>query len=197
MPIREPEPEGRVPLRSHRVRSTTVLAVVRDGRAAMAGDGQITAGHTVIKGTARKVRRLAGGSVLAGFAGAAADGLQLFDRFETALESHRGNLQKAAIEMAKLWRSDRILRRLEAQLAVVDTRQAFLISGQGDVVGADDGIVAVGSGSAYALAACRALAQHTDMTPRELVSESLRIAAQICIFTNDQIHLEELPPPGA
>lgn len=197
MPIPEPEAEARVSPGARRIRSTTVLGVVRDGRAAMAGDGQITAGQTVLKGTARKVRRLAGGSVLAGFAGAAADGLQLFDRFETALESHRGNLQKAAIEMAKLWRSDRVLRRLEAQLAVVDTGQAFLISGQGDVVGADDGIVAVGSGSAYALAACRALAQHTDMAPRELVSESLRIAAQICIFTNDQIHLEELPPPGA
>jgi ATP-dependent HslUV protease subunit HslV len=175
-----------------RIHSTTVLAVVRDGHAAMAGDGQITAGNTVLKGSARKVRRLSKGLVLAGFAGSAADGLQLFDRFETALESHSGNLQRAAVEMAKLWRSDRILRRLEAQLAVVNTGQAFLISGSGDVVEPDDGIVAVGSGAPYALAACRALTQHTDLPPDRLVVESLRIAAQICIFTNDQIHLEEL-----
>lgn len=175
-----------------RIHSTTVLAVVANGSASMAGDGQITAGHTVLKATARKVRRLSKGNVLAGFAGSAADGLQLFDRFETALESHRGNLQKAAVEMAKLWRSDRVLRRLEAQLAVVDAHQAFLISGSGDVVEPDDGIVAVGSGAPYALAACRALARHTDLSPTKLVVESLRIASQICIFTNDQIHLEEL-----
>jgi len=176
----------------NRIRSTTVVAVVRGGKAAMAGDGQVTVGHTVLKATARKVRRLFKGTVLAGFAGSAADGLTLFDHFETALESHRGHLPKAAVEMAKFWRSDRILRRLEAQLAVVDREHAFLVSGSGDVVEPDDGILAVGSGAPYAVAACRALAAHTDLEPARLVAESLSIAAQICIFTNDRILLEEL-----
>jgi ATP-dependent HslUV protease subunit HslV len=174
------------------VRATTVIGVVRAGRAAMAGDGQVTVGQTILKATARKVRRLYGGKVLGGFAGSAADGLQLFDRFETALESHRGNLQRAAIEMARFWRSDKILRRLDAQLAVLDRERAFLISGAGDVVEPDDGVVAVGSGAPYALAACRALLAHTELPPDRLVVESLRIASQICIFTNDQIHLEVL-----
>ncbi|MBD3236482.1 MAG: ATP-dependent protease subunit HslV [Candidatus Eisenbacteria bacterium] len=173
-------------------RSTTVLAVVRDGRAAMAGDGQVTAGQTILKASARKVRRLHNGTVLAGLAGSAADGLHLLDRFETALDSHGGALQKAAIEMAKFWRSDKILRRLEAQLAVADKEHVLLLSGNGDVVEPEDGIVAVGSGAAYALAACRALARHTELPPGEMAVEALRIAAQICIFTNDQIYLEEL-----
>ncbi|MBU1947597.1 MAG: ATP-dependent protease subunit HslV [Candidatus Eisenbacteria bacterium] len=174
------------------IRSTTVLAVVRDGKSAMAGDGQVTAVNTILKATARKVRRLHQGTVLAGFAGSAADGLQLFDRFETALESHQGKLQKAAIEIAKVWRSDRFLRRLQAQLAVADRDHVLLISGTGDVVEPEDGIVAIGSGAPYALAACRALSAHTELPPEKLAVEALRIAAQICIFTNDQIYLEEL-----
>jgi ATP-dependent HslUV protease subunit HslV len=174
------------------IRATTVIAVVRNGSCAMAGDGQVTAGQTILKGTARKVRRLHQGAVLAGFAGSAADGLQLFDRFETALDSHGGKLQKAAIEMAKFWRSDRVLRRLQAQLAVADRESVLLISGTGDVVEPEDGIVAIGSGAPYALAACRALCAHTKLPPPKLAVEALRIAAQICIFTNDQIHLEEL-----
>ncbi len=179
--------------RATRLRSTTVLGFVRDGRAAIGGDGQITVGSTVLKQTARKIRVLAKGSVLAGFAGSAADGLQLFERFEAKLESVHGNLRRAAVEMAKDWRTDRILRRLDAQLAILSSETALLLTGGGDVVEPDDGIVAVGSGAPYALAACRALAAHSSLDVGAAVSESLRIAADICIYTGGSLELLTLP----
>ncbi len=182
-----------------RIRSTTILGLVRDGRAALGGDGQVTVGAVILKSTARKTRVLAGGTVLAGFAGSAADGLQLFERFEAKLDSHHRNLRRAAVELAKDWRSDRVLRRLEAQLAAVTTETALLISGSGDVVEPDDGIVAVGSGGPYALAASRALMRHAALSPAECVAEALRIAAEICIYTGPIGEILTLPaePRGA
>lgn len=175
------------------LRGTTVIACVEAGRAAIACDGQVTAGATVIKTTARKVRALHQGSVLAGFAGGAADGLRLFERFEALLERHRGRLERAAVEFAKEWRSDRVLRRLEAQLVAIDRERAFLLSGAGDILEPDDGIVAIGAGAPYALAACRALARHA---PGDSIAARLRaamaITAEICIYTNDVIHVEQL-----
>lgn len=179
--------------RRMRLRGTTVIGCVRDGHAAIGCDGQVTAGDTILKAGARKVRRLYHGQVLAGFAGSAADGLQLFERFESRLETHRGRLQLAAVELAKEWRSDRFLRRLEAQLIALDGSQAFLISGAGDVLEPDDGIVAIGAGGPYALAACRALLRHGGVNdPACAVRHGLEIAGEICIYSNQTIHVEQL-----
>ena len=175
-----------------RIRSTTVLLVRRDGKAAMAGDGQVTLGETVIKGNARKVRRLLNGKILTGFAGSTADAFSLLARFETKLEQFQGQLERAAIELSKEWRTDKYLRNLEALLIVADASDAFLISGKGDVISSDDGLLAVGSGSMYALAAARALMKHTSLSAREIAEESLRIAGEICIYTNSQITVEEI-----
>lgn len=174
------------------IRSTTVLLVQRDGKVAMAGDGQVTLGDTVIKGKARKVRRIAGGNILAGFAGATADAFTLLTRFETKLEQFQNQLERAAIELSKDWRTDKYLRNLEALLIVADDKDAFLLSGKGDVIASDDGLLSVGSGSMYALSAARALMKHTDLTASEIATESLSIASDICIYTNGEIVLEEL-----
>ena len=174
------------------IRSTTVLLVQRGGHVAMAGDGQVTLGDTVIKGKARKVRRIAGGNILAGFAGATADAFTLLTRFETKLEQFQNQLERAAIELSKDWRTDKYLRNLEALLIVADKNDAFLLSGKGDVIASDDGLLSVGSGSMYALSAARALMKHTDLTAGEIASEALRIAGEICIYTNSEIILEEL-----
>jgi len=158
----------------------------------MAGDGQVTLGETVIKGNARKVRRLLNGKILTGFAGSTADAFSLLARFETKLEQFQGQLERAAIELSKDWRTDKYLRNLEALLIVADASDAFLISGKGDVISSDDGLLAVGSGSMYALAAARALMKHTTLSAREIAEESLRIAGEICIYTNSQITVEEI-----
>ena len=175
-----------------KIRSTTVLLVRRDGKVAMAGDGQVTLGETVIKGKARKVRRLSNGEILAGFAGSTADAFTLLARFETKLEQYQGQLERAAIELSKDWRTDKYLRSLEALLIVADKNDAFLISGKGDVISSDDGLLAVGSGSNFALAAARALMKHTSLSARNIAEDSLRIAGEICIYTNSEIVLEEL-----
>lgn len=174
------------------IRSTTVLLVQRNGLVAMAGDGQVTLGETVIKGNARKVRRLANGAILAGFAGATADAFSLLSRFETKLEQFQGQLERSAIELSKDWRTDKYLRHLEALLIVADKTDAFLISGKGDVISSDEGLLSVGSGSMFALAAARALLKHTDLSAREIASEAMRIASEICIYTNADIVVEEL-----
>lgn len=172
---------------------TTVIGCLHEGHAALGADGQVTADTVIIKAHARKVHRLYQGKILAGFAGGAADGLHLFERFELQLEAHRGRLQRAAMELAKEWRSDKILRRLEAQLVAMDDQHAFLLSGMGDVLEPDDGIVAIGSGAPYALAACRALVRSgAQRTAGEIVRESLTIASEICVYTNAEIQLEEL-----
>lgn len=158
----------------------------------MAGDGQVTLGDTVIKGNARKVRRLGNGEILAGFAGATADAFSLLTRFETKLGEFQGQLERAAIELSKDWRTDKYLRHLEALLIVADKKDAFLISGKGDVISSDEGLLSVGSGSMYALAAARALLKHTDLSAREIAEESLRIAGEICIYTNSDLTVEEL-----
>ena len=175
-----------------RIRSTTVLLVQRDGAVAMAGDGQVTLGETVIKGNARKLRRLSNGNVLVGFAGATADAFSLLARFETKLEQFQGQLERSAIELSKDWRTDKYLRHLEALLIVADKKDAFLISGKGDVISSDEGLLSVGSGSMYALAAARAMMKHTALSAREIAAESLRIASEICIYTNADIVIEEL-----
>lgn len=174
------------------IRSTTVLLVQRNGSVAMAGDGQVTLGETIIKGNARKVRRLADGKILVGFAGATADAFSLLTRFETKLEQFQGQLERAAIELSKDWRTDKYLRHLEALLIVADKRDAFLISGKGDVISSDEGLLSVGSGSMFALAAARALLKHTSLTAAEVASEAMRIASEICIYTNSELVLEEL-----
>ena len=174
------------------IRATTILAVRHRDRTVMAGDGQVTFGSTVLKQSARKIRRLYNDSVLAGFAGSAADSFALFSRFEAKLEQYRGNLERAAVELARDWRTDRILRRLEAMLVVADTRSTFLLSGTGDLIEPDDGLVAVGSGGAYALAAARALVRHGQLDAREIAREALTIAAEICIYTNPNLTIEEL-----
>ena len=174
-----------------RVRSTTILGVRRDGKVALGGDGQVSVGETIMKSNAQKVRALAGGKLLAGFAGAAADAFTLFEKFEEKLKRHPGNLSKAAVELAKDWRSDRVLRRLEALLAVTDSERGFIISGTGDIIEPDDGILAIGSGGSYALAAARALLQNTDLPPREIVQRGLSIAADICVYTNSNITVLE------
>ncbi len=185
---------GRLPEAGNdrRIRSTTVLAVRHRGRVALGGDGQVTIGATVVKAGARKIRRLYNGRVVSGFAGTAGDAFTLFGRFESKLEEYRGNLQRAAVELAKDWRTDRVLRRLEALLAVADAERSFIISGTGDVIEPDDGLIGIGSGGPFALAAARALVARTDLEAKEIVLEALRIAAGICIYTNDQITVEEL-----
>jgi len=175
-----------------RIRSTTVLAVRRGGSVVIGGDGQVTMGNTVMKGSARKVRRLHEGQVLAGFAGGTADAFTLFERFEAKLQQY-GNLTRAAIELAKDWRSDRSLRRLEALLCVADTKSSFIISGNGDVIEPEDDLMAIGSGGPYAQAACRALLQNSALDARAIVEKGLNIAADICIYTNRNISIEQLP----
>ena len=174
-----------------RVRATTILSVRRDGRVALGGDGQVTVGDTVMKSNAHKVRVLRGGRVLAGFAGAAADGVALIEKFEEKLERFPNNLPRASVELAKDWRSDRVLRRLDALLAVADAEHGYVISGEGELIEPDDGIVAIGSGGAYALAAARALLQHTAMEPRDVVHRGLEIAGDICIYSNKNITVLE------
>jgi ATP-dependent HslUV protease, peptidase subunit HslV len=172
--------------------ATTILAVRRDGKLALGGDGQVTLGDTVMKGSAQKVRRLADGKVLAGFAGSVADAFTLFEKFEEKLERWPGNLSRAAVELAKEWRSDRFLRRLEALLAVADKDTIYLLSGNGDVIQPDDDIIAIGSGGSFALAAARALKQHSTLTAPEIVQRGLEIAGDICIYTNRNITVLEL-----
>lgn len=175
-----------------RIRSTTVLAVARDGRTAVAADGQVTLGDTVMKQGAKKLRRLADGNVVAGFAGTTADAQALFTRFEAKLQEFQGNLERAAVELAKDWRTDRALRRLDALLVIANKEHILLLSGNGDLIEPDDGILAVGSGGPYALAAARSLIAHTSLSAAEVAKEAMRIAAGICIYTNDNILLEEL-----
>ena len=172
--------------------STTILAVRHRGHSVMAGDGQVTFGNTVVKQRARKIRRLYNDRILAGFAGSAADSFALFARFEAKLEQYRGNLERSAVELAKDWRTDRILRRLEAMLIVMDATSTYLLSGNGDLIEPDDGIVAIGSGGAYALAAAKALAQHTSLDARTIAEQAMHIAAAICIYTNDSLAVETL-----
>jgi len=174
------------------IRGTTILSVRHRGKVVMAGDGQVTVGQTIMKRNARKVRRLYQERVLAGFAGAGADALTLFERFETKLGQVNGNLRRAAVELAKDWRTDRFLRRLEALLVVADRESSLIVSGTGDVIEPEDGICAIGSGGNYALAAARALAQHSDLDARRIAEEAMRIAAQICVYTNDEIAIEEI-----
>lgn len=174
------------------IRATTILAARRGDKVALGGDGQVTVGETVMKANANKVRILKGGKVLAGFAGAAADALTLFDKFEEKLERYPTNLPRAAVELAKEWRSDRVLRRLEALLAVMDREHGLILSGTGEVIEPDDGLLAIGSGGPYALSAARALLKHTDMEPKDVVRRGLEIAGEICIFTNTNITVLEL-----
>lgn len=174
------------------IRATTVICVRRDDKVAMAGDGQVTVGNTVMKHGAAKVRRLYHDRIIAGFAGSAADAFALFSRFEGKLEEYRGNMERAVVELAKDWRMDKYLRQLQAMLIVANHERAYLISGTGDLIQPDDGILAIGSGGSFALAAARALLKHTDMNAAQIAEESLRIAAQICIYTNDNITVESL-----
>ena len=174
------------------IHSTTILAVRHHGRVVMAGDGQVTLGDTVVKHSARKIRRLYGDKILAGFAGSAADSFALFARFEAKLEQYRGNLERSAVELARDWRTDRVLRRLEAMLIVLDKTSTFLLSGNGDLIEPDDGIVAIGSGGGYALAAARALARVSTLDARAIVETAMAVAADICIYSNDTITIEEL-----
>ncbi len=174
------------------IRSTTIISVRHQGKVAVAGDGQVTFGEAVMKHGARKVRRIYHDKVIAGFAGAAADAFALRSRLEAKLEEFRGDLRRSAVELAKDWRTDRILRRLEALLIVVDKNNSFIISGTGDVIEPDDGILAIGSGGSYALAAARALVKHSDLSAREIVEEAMNIASSICIYTNSNIIIEEL-----
>jgi ATP-dependent HslUV protease, peptidase subunit HslV len=174
------------------IRGTTILSVRRGDRLAIGGDGQVTMGESIIKQKAKKIRRLYNDKILAGFAGSTADALSLFSRFEQKLEEYHGNLSRAVVELAKDWRTDRALRHLEALLLVADTKNTYLVSGTGDVIEPDDGIVAIGSGGPFALAAARALAKHTQLSAREIVQESMRLAGEICIFTNQEIMIEEL-----
>jgi ATP-dependent HslUV protease, peptidase subunit HslV len=177
----------------HDFHGTTILAVRRSGTVCMGGDGQVSLGSTVLKGNARKVRRLHDGRVLAGFAGGTADAFTLFERFEGKLQTYGGNLTRAAVELAKDWRTDRSLRRLEALLAVADSTAAFIISGTGDVIEPEDDIIAIGSGGSFALAAARALLANTELPPTEVVEQSLHIAAGICVYTNTHLTIETLP----
>jgi len=172
--------------------ATTVLAVRHRDETVMASDGQVTFGNTIFKHSARKIRRLYNDRILAGFAGSAADSFALFSRFESKLEQYRGNLERSAVELAKDWRTDRMLRRLEAMLVVMDARVTYLLSGTGDLIEPDDGIIAIGSGGAYAMAAAKALARHTDLSARKIAEESMLIAANICIYSNDRVTIESL-----
>jgi ATP-dependent HslUV protease subunit HslV len=174
------------------IRSTTVLCVRRNGSVVMAGDGQVTLGEGIIKHTAKKIRRLYQEKILAGFAGSTADAFSLFSRFEAKLEQYHGNIGRAAVELAKDWRTDKFLRHLEALLLVSDKEQTFLLSGQGDVIEPDGGIAAIGSGGPYAQAAALALAEHTQLTARQIAEEAMKIAGTMCIYTNDKVTIEEL-----
>jgi ATP-dependent HslUV protease subunit HslV len=174
------------------IHATTILAVRAGGRAALAGDGQVTLGNTVVKHGARKIRRLYGDRVLAGFAGSAADSFALYSRFEAKLEQHRGNLERSAVELAKDWRTDRVLRRLEAMLIVLDSSSTFLLSGTGDLIEPDEGVVGIGSGGPYAQSAAMALARHTTLDARAIAERAMQIAAEICVYTNTRITVEEL-----
>jgi ATP-dependent HslUV protease subunit HslV len=176
-----------------RTRSTTIIAVKRDGLVALAGDGQVTVGQTVLKHGARKVRRLYQNRVIAGFAGSVADAQALSDRFESKLEGSSGNITRAAIEFAKDWRTDRVLRRLEAMMIVTDGEHLYILSGDGNIVEPDDGIAAIGSGGPFAAAAAKALVKNTAMTAREIVEDAMRVAAEICIYTNDKVTVDQLP----
>jgi ATP-dependent HslUV protease subunit HslV len=173
-------------------RSTTIIAVRHKGSVVVAGDGQVTMGNTVVKHAARKVRRLYNGKVVTGFAGATADAFTLFDKLEQRLEQYKGNLMRAAVELAKDWRTDKILRRLEAFLIAVDEKSSLLLSGSGDVIESDDGILAIGSGGPYAQAAAKALVNHSDLSAEEICREAMKIAASICIYTNENIVIETL-----
>ena len=175
-----------------KIRATTILGVRRDGKVALGGDGQVSVGQTVMKSNAQKVRMLKGGKVIAGFAGAAADAFTLFEKFEEKLERYPENLSRAAVELAKEWRSDRVLRRLEALLAVMDRERGFILSGTGDIIEPDDGILAIGSGGSFALSAARALLEHSTLTAPEIVRNGLTIAGDICIYTNTNITVLEL-----
>jgi ATP-dependent HslUV protease subunit HslV len=174
------------------MRSTTVLCVRRNGSVVLAGDGQVTLGEGVIKHSARKIRRLYQDKILAGFAGSTADAFTLFSRFESKLEQYHGNLSRGAVELAKDWRTDKFLRHLEALLLVADKEQTFLLSGQGDVIEPDGGIAAIGSGGPYAQAAAQALAEQTELSARKIAEEAMKIAGKMCIYTNDQVTIEEL-----
>lgn len=176
-----------------RVRSTTILALRHKDVVVMAGDGQVTLGNTVMKRTARKVRRLHGGRILAGFAGSTADAFTLFDKFESKLEQYNGNLTRAAVELAKDWRTDRVLRRLEALLVTASPEAMLLLSGSGDIIEPDEPVIGIGSGGQFAAAAARALVAHSSLDARTIATEAMRIAASICVFTNDQLVIEELP----
>ncbi|MBN2364719.1 MAG: ATP-dependent protease subunit HslV [Calditrichaeota bacterium] len=179
-------------MKKDKIRSTTVLGIVHNGQAAIAGDGQVTFNNTVLKHGSVKIRRLYDGKILAGFAGASADAFALFEKFEEKLHQYNGNLTRAAVEMTKEWRMDKFLRRLEAMLAVLDKSTALILSGTGDVVEPDDRIVAIGSGGPFALAAARALVHHTKMDAREIVEKSMQIASEICIYTNNSITIETI-----
>jgi ATP-dependent HslUV protease subunit HslV len=174
------------------IHGTTVLCVRRDNKVVLAGDGQVTMGDTVVKHSARKIRRLFNDKVLAGFAGSTADALSLFSRFEAKLQEHHGNLARSAVELAKDWRTDRSLRHLEALLVVADAKQTLLLSGNGDVIEPDDGLCAIGSGGPYALTAARALAKHSKLSAKDIAQEAMRMASEICIYTNEHFTVEEL-----
>ncbi len=174
------------------IHATTILALRHQGRVVMAGDGQVTFGATVLKRTARKVRRIFGGKVLTGFAGAGADAFTLFEKFENQLQQNNGNLRRAAVQLAKEWRSDRVLRRLEALLIAADAEALLVLSGSGDVIEPDDDVIAIGSGGNFALAAARVLMRHSELDARRIAEESMAVAASLCIYTNEQIVIEEL-----
>ena len=174
------------------IHSTTILAIRHRDRAVVAGDGQVTFGDTIVKQSAKKIRRLYNDKILAGFAGSAADSFALFARFEAKLEQYRGNLERASVELAKDWRTDRALRRLEAMLVVVDKSSMFLLSGTGDLIEPDEGVIGIGSGGPYALAAAKALARHTDLDARAIAEKAMNVAASICIYTNNVLAIEEL-----
>jgi ATP-dependent HslUV protease subunit HslV len=176
----------------NKILNTTVIGLIKDGKAALGSDGQVTFSNTVLKHNTKKVRKIYDNKVLAGFAGSTADALTLFEKFEAKLEQYKGNLPRAAVELAKDWRTDRYLRRLEALLAVMDDKNAFIISGNGDVIEPDDGIVAIGSGGSYATAAARMLLKYSNLSAKDIVKESLEVAADICIYTNNHITIEEL-----
>lgn len=181
-------PENQIP----KILATTVIGVRRNGKAAMGSDGQVTIGNTIMKHTTKKVRKLYNDQVVVGFAGASADAMALFDRFENELDKYKGNINRAAVELAKIWRTDKYLRQLEALLTVMNKETMLIISGTGDVIEPDDDIIAIGSGGAYATAAARALLRHTDLNAHDIVAESLRIAAEICIYTNTNFTIIEL-----
>lgn len=175
-----------------KIKSTTVVGIIKDGKAVIGSDGQVTMGNTVMKHTTKKVRKLYNDTVLVGFAGSTSDAFTLFEKFEGKLEQYKGNLSRAAVELAKEWRTDKYLRRLEALLAVLNSEQALILSGTGDIIEPDDKIVAIGSGGQYAYAAAKMLLKYTDLSAKEVITESLNIAAEICIYTNDKISIEEL-----